>query len=469
MQNVAGAVNGSSGNTSESTLLPQHLADLRRSGLSDQTIAACGFRSVEGAEVTRILCWKKGGEKLKACLTIPFIGLDGKRLDYLRLKPDCPLKDKKGRARKYESPKGAANRAYFPPLALDAVKDASRAIVIVEGEKKAAKAAQEGFPAVGLVGTYGWCIKRQKGKSGKSVGKWELLPDLAALPWKGRTVIIVFDSDAVTNNNVRWAEWHLAATLKRHGALVKIVRLPPGPPGEDSKPAKVGLDDFLMVQGADALRKLVEEAATPEKPSGSCVGEDGEDREHTSPRPAILITHEEYRVNEAASAALTTDPTIFQRSGLLVRMVDTADEVKGICRAETPRIDALPTSLLRDRLTAVAEWVEMRETKDGTAEVSAHPPGWCVAAVHARAHWPGVRHLHAVVNHPVLRPDGTVLSTPGYDPDTGLLLHLDGPAPEIPENPSQDDAAAALKVLLDVVCDFPLRATPTSPPTYPAS
>ena len=28
------------------TLLPQHLDDLRRSGLTDETIRACGFRSV---------------------------------------------------------------------------------------------------------------------------------------------------------------------------------------------------------------------------------------------------------------------------------------------------------------------------------------------------------------------------------------------------------------------------------------
>jgi hypothetical protein len=43
-----------------------------------------------------------------------------------------------------------------------------------------------------------------------------------------------------------------------------------------------------------------------------------------------------------------------------------------------------------------------------------------VAAVHARGIWDGIRHLEAVINFPVLRPDGTVLDRPGYDAGTGL-------------------------------------------------
>src|SRR5262249_44627863 len=311
-----GSVNGNSDNRSDLPLLPHHLADLRRSGLSDVTIAACGFRSVEGEEVTRILRWKEGGEEQGACLLLPFFNPDGKPLpDYSRLKPDKPRTKKRQNGKvqvvKYESPKGLPNHAYFPLPALDAIKDASRAIVIVEGEKKSLKGTQEGFPCIGLVGFYGWCIKRKKGKSGKSIGRFELIPDLAALPWRNRAVFIVFDSDAVTNNNILWAEWNIANTLKRQGAVVKIVRLPPGPAGEDGKAAKVGLDDFLVAQSGEAFRTVMEQAAVPETPARTFADEDGEDDEHTSPRPAILITHEEYKVNEAASAALTTDKTIF--------------------------------------------------------------------------------------------------------------------------------------------------------------
>jgi hypothetical protein len=80
-----------------------------------------------------------------------------------------------------------------------------------------------------------------------------------------------------------------------------------------------------------------------------------------------------------------------------------------------------------------------------------------VAAVHARADWPGIRHLESVVDYPVLRPDGTILSRPGHDPETGLLLESVAAFPPIPERPSRAEVTAARDVLLDVVTDFPFE------------
>ena len=56
---------------------------------------------------------------------------------------------------------------------------------------------------------------------------------------------------------------------------------------------------------------------------------------------------------------------------------------------------------------------------------------------------------------PTLRPDGTLLTEPGYDAATGYLL-FDPPAmPAIPEHPSRDDALAALAVLEELIEEFP--------------
>ena len=60
---------------------------------------------------------------------------------------------------------------------------------------------------------------------------------------------------------------------------------------------------------------------------------------------------------------------------------------------------------------------------------------------------------------PILRSDGTVLQTPGYDPDTGLYYEPDGAIIEVPASPTRDDALAATEVLLEVIADFPF-ATP---------
>src|SRR5207245_2390630 len=95
---------------------------------------------------------------------------------------------KDGKVIKYESPKGAANLAYFPPATLAALKNASVPLLVTEGEKKSAKADQEGFPCIGLVGVYGWQKKRPPGENGQANGERELIDGIMQVNWQGRTV-----------------------------------------------------------------------------------------------------------------------------------------------------------------------------------------------------------------------------------------------------------------------------------------
>jgi hypothetical protein len=184
--------------------------------------------------------------------------------------------------------------------------------------------------------------------------------------------------------------------------------------------------------------------------SGESVSVDGDYR------PVITITTEEHLVNAEAVAALTRDGNIYQRGGLLSRVLrDVSPAGKGIRRPLSPRIEPLPPPLLRERMAANARWITRKETKDGVSEVSGRPPGWCVAAVHAWGSWNGIRPLDAVVDYPVLRPDGTILCRPGYDHETGLLLEPGGAFPEIPDCPTRNAALAARDSLLEVVGDFP--------------
>jgi hypothetical protein len=245
-----------------SRLLPQHLADLRASGLSDETITACRFRSViDPAEAARLLGWKGPAKDLGACLVIPFLAPDGAVNGYVRLKPDRPRRDRKvGKPIKYESPAGKPNHAYLPPGVADALTDPSAAVFVTEGEKKAACATQHGFPCVGLVGVWGW-QKKRRSEGGQKVGPRELIEDLRPYFVTARPVYLVFDSDAADKPDVAWAEWHLANALWECGCLVNVVRLPGGSDGE-----KVGLDDFLVAHGPAAFAELLKSARKPERP-----------------------------------------------------------------------------------------------------------------------------------------------------------------------------------------------------------
>lgn len=247
-------------------LLPQHLADLRKSGLTDATIRAAGIRSEFSlAAVKALLDTKQFAQRCLPVMVFPYVDADGKN-GYCRIKPDHP-RESGGRPVKYESPRGQPNRIYLPPGVAEVLDNQGRELLLTEGEKKSLAASQAGFPAIGLVGVNGY----------KPRGKVTLLPALERIAWNGRQVRVVFDSDIATNPDVQAAESQLAALLKARGAVVKVVRLPQGELDSAGKPVKVGLDDFLVacqargLHPAGELRKLLDAAQEPDEPDGGTI------------------------------------------------------------------------------------------------------------------------------------------------------------------------------------------------------
>lgn len=56
---------------------------------------------------------------------------------------------------------------------------------------------------------------------------------------------------------------------------------------------------------------------------------------------------------------------------------------------------------------------------------------------------------------PLIRFDGSITSQPGYDPQTGSFIALNAAFLSIPENPSKEDAEAALSFLREAIASFP--------------
>ena len=175
----------------------------------------------------------------------------------------------------------------------------------------------------------------------------------------------------------------------------------------------------------------------------------------TEDKPTILIDTNEHRVVSETVDALSADPDIYQRGGMLVRVLRDQQHVDGIVRTKgSATIAALPPACLRERMTKVASFIRLMQKGDLALQVSAHPTPWLVAAVDARGDWPGIRHLMAVSDSPIIRPDGSIWQTPGYDPVTGVLYEPSEHFPEIHPDINEDDASVALETLLNVVCDF---------------
>jgi hypothetical protein len=71
------------------------------------------------------------------------------------------------------------------------------------------------------------------------------------------------------------------------------------------------------------------------------------------------------------------------------------------------------------------------------------PPPNVLTAALARKEWPKLRPLFGIVGAPVLRPDGSLLQDPGYDPATGLYLASKVPLERVPGKPAPGQVKAA--------------------------
>lgn len=169
-------------------------------------------------------------------------------------------------------------------------------------------------------------------------------------------------------------------------------------------------------------------------------------------RPQILVTGVPLRdVTAEALDALreaNDPPEIFVRGGRLCR----------VCRDERgrPVIEPLKESTLCHRLARVADFLKVASADEGVGTYI-NPPRGVVADVLACPTWPGFPTLEAVTEVPILRPDGTIFCTPGYDPATRLIYQPDPQrqVPRIPEEPTQGDLENALATIHDLLEDFP--------------
>lgn len=202
------------GRAYDGALADEHLADLRKSTITDETIAQQLIRSVPLAMIGRLLGFDVTG--IRSALLFPFRAPAGGFADLVRMKIFPPLTDADGHTVKYLQPKGSAPRLYFIARCLPQVLEGHAPLWIVEGEKKALAVAQLGLPAVGICGVEGWHRR----------GELRLLPDFEAVRLRDRVIEVLPDGDVETNPHVRRAVHTLGDALAVRGARPRLVHLP---------------------------------------------------------------------------------------------------------------------------------------------------------------------------------------------------------------------------------------------------
>lgn len=198
-----------------SELHPEHLADLRKSGLTDATIATQKIRTIPPSLIDQL-----AGFRVPAAVTsayaIPYPDPRGAFMPHVRMKVFPPITEGDGPSLKYLQPPGSGVRVFFPIAAIAAVVNSEAPLWLVEGEKKSLAVAQLGLPTIGIAGINAWNARGSRG----------LHPDFDVIPLMGRLVELVPDSDWRTNPRVRSAVGALATALATRGAKTRVVVLP---------------------------------------------------------------------------------------------------------------------------------------------------------------------------------------------------------------------------------------------------
>jgi len=164
--------------------------------------------------------------------------------------------------------------------------------------------------------------------------------------------------------------------------------------------------------------------------------------------PSIVVSDRQMpEITEEVMTALEQanhPPRIFVRGGALTR-ISTDEDGRPIA-----------ADLKHDHVRHHAGRVATYYTKNGKNYTNCPVPDYVVKDLMSYPSWQ-FPALRAIVESPVVRPDGTILDTPGYDPQSRLYYAptkgLD--LPPVPEVPTTEDSAHALERLVDIIADFP--------------
>jgi AAA domain/Domain of unknown function (DUF3854) len=225
-------------------------------GIKREWAEANGLRPIDAAAVKDLLGKHHPLARGRSAIFIPHYDLDGRDTDYYSLnfagQPPAPGHEPGDgeKVLKALSKPGEPSMAYVPRLSppgsarsnREAANDPRERLIVCEGPIKALCAALLGFRVLAVPGVDNFHVKGLKDRP------VELLRDFAM---RGRSVDLIYDSDADTNENVRRARGEFTRLLKGLAADVSVVHLP-ALPGRKS----TGIDDYLVEHGRAGLDKL---------------------------------------------------------------------------------------------------------------------------------------------------------------------------------------------------------------------
>ncbi|MFC1759640.1 primase-helicase zinc-binding domain-containing protein [Planctomycetota bacterium] len=285
--------------------------------------------------------------------------------------------------------------------------------LLVEGVKDAAALVGLGFNAAGM-------------PTNKLAAKYAGL-------FAGVDVVIIHDLDTAGVSGSEYSAGNLAGIA----SSVAVARLP----GQLKERQGADVRDVLRIPNGEGLVRNAIESATAWKPSSV--------NDHADERPELFITMNEAEVTEQVvrylgrlgwdspwiKPVVRDHVQVFVRGGVLVHAVES-DEVGAGGRLT---VRDMPSCIVRERITQACNLLIEKEVHDDIEVLAARPPGWLIDAVYRRGTYGGaVRPLSGIIESPTIRVDGSILQSPGYDPETSLIFRPTVNFPTVPESPANE-------------------------------
>jgi putative DNA primase/helicase len=330
----------------------------------------------------------------------------------------------------------------------DEVKKAieqGKAIAIVEGEKDADTLWRLGIPAT--CNAHGAAATRDD--DGKPLRRYTAKWLKAHSEQLAGADVIVF------NDNDEPGYAHTDAVCASLLDVAKSIRRLDLAPYWDYMPVGADVSDWIAAGGTrEMLDALIADAppytAAPAAPG--CPATDSE-----SGLPVIRVVDGEIAriVDEAEAALLNAGVPFMVRAGMLVHPVTETLQAADDQKTEATVLRAVEPEYLVYVLNKHAA-AFMRFDVRARGWVPTDPPPRVARSLLQKNQWPFPR-VTGVISAPTMRPDGTIIDRPGYDPATQLWYAPDRHlrVPPISAQPTRADALAALAIFEDLLTGFP--------------
>lgn len=419
----------SDGNTDEST---RQLSDDHRAFLTAQAVDIALAEKLGVHTLTTNDDAKKLGGHWENFRTVPAIAFpwtspDG-RTEW-QVRPDDPTIDSKGKPRKYVFHRGAK-----PVLWAVREVDNPRRIAVIEGTKQGLAGATYAPPDTSIYAIAG-------------CRSWQIdgvpIPDLTVV--EGLPVVVILDADAAENPDVYQAGVQFTQALASEGATeVKFARL--------IGASKAGLDDVLGGRAeekrATYMARILDSAKPKPADKVPVRKKTGSKTAPSNGRVRIVVNRDRYEViNDLTQAMLDrwNAKVLFNHGGVISR------------RRDDGTMSPVDRGSFHDIVQETAVTISENEGAQGVTESFSWPDAGTMSATMSRAG--SFSPLERISHAPFVRPDGSIVTEPGYDEATRTLLVPDEvfAGIEVPEDPTAEQVLAARELLLgEWLGDFPV-------------